>query len=377
MCKEKAIERLQKFLKFYPDTSKTKLAEEIGVDIKTLNLLLTNAYQPSGERGLVDKINGWIDKKENERNALVLGKLKKFIDDSGKSQADIAQGIGISATALSQMLNGQYAGNITNVCDKLELYIRRETERNKYGLTRGLYVENSITKRIWGALKIAHINQKMVAVVGPAGCGKTTTAEEYMQRDNTVIYERMDNVTKTAYLLHRIGKAVGVNLNARNNAILFQRIIAKLDGSQRLLIIDEAQKLEIKEFEVLRDIYDQGRYGRIGIVLMGHENIYDRMFGNKSDLYAQMLSRTFPVRIRDVKDDDIDKIIEAYCPGANGKIKEYLFALGKGKGKFRMITNTLEQAQVYVKLSGREKIGLDDIKKSASYVQEFVNIKID
>jgi len=92
--------------------------------------------------------------------------------------------------------------------------------------------------------------------VGPAGCGKSLAARAYVSEDPNAMYVRVDASHVNATGLRRlVEEASGTRARPYAQGH-FDSLIKRLDGSGRLLIIDEAHRLGFSGCEFLRDLAD-------------------------------------------------------------------------------------------------------------------------
>jgi DNA transposition AAA+ family ATPase len=180
-------------------------------------------------------------------------------------------------------------------------------------------------------------------LTGGAGLGKTVSQREYARRHPTATWLRAQSSTKTAaYAVRQIGQALGVRLPG----CLFDAVsalAASLEGTSRLLIIDEAQHLGAKSLEVVRDLYDMTG---IGIVLSGNGDVHKMVHGTGTAEFAQHFSRLgaeLHVSGAMVTSEDVQAVLGArdMDPGA----LSFLHKLAQGQGGFRSVVKTFQMAR--------------------------------
>ena len=82
----------------------------------------------------------------------------------------------------------------------------------------------------------------------------------------------------------KIGRAT----DGRRSAVM-QELISQLSGSNRLIIIDEADRLSLQALQAIRDLNDQAH---VGIILSGNDKIYKQMLtGQKGREFDQIRTR--------------------------------------------------------------------------------------
>ena len=86
--------------------------------------------------------------------------------------------------------------------------------------------------------------------------------------------------------------------------------IKKLKGTNRVVIVDEAQHLTVRVINHLRCIADESG---VGMAFIGNDEIYTKMHGSGQAAYAQLFSRIADpehVVTHDVKRKDIELLFE-------------------------------------------------------------------
>lgn len=220
-------------------------------------------------------------------NAALQAQLDAYLSEqSGLPQSKAAAMIGVSPTALSQYRNSKYPGDVEAVESKIEEFLRTrsaaaqaEAEKAPY-LSAG-YVPTSVSEDVYKAIQYCQLERGIVVLHGDAGIGKTRGAARFVQ-DNpaNAIYIRCTPVggTLTA-MLRQLGTALKLPAT-RNRLELSMAIHDRLKGTDKVIIIDEAQNLRFDALEELRSLSDPddltGESGT-GICLIGNSEVYSRI----------------------------------------------------------------------------------------------------
>ncbi|MCA9289371.1 MAG: ATP-binding protein [Phycisphaerales bacterium] len=107
-------------------------------------------------------------------------------------------------------------------------------------------------------------------ITGPAGIGKTESLRAArIMRPNSIYHRVLSTERSCLGLIRALARHVGVSMH-RSISVTQTAIIDRLTGSDRALLIDEAQKLEHRALEVLRDIND---CAGVPVVLVGTVNV--------------------------------------------------------------------------------------------------------
>ena len=234
-------------------------------------------------------------------NAELQARVQQYLREHGMSQAKLAQVTGINKAIISQWLRGQYTGDIAGVEQALEEYLRTAVEHEQARETAlpmvatQDYIPTSISEDVYKMIKYCQLERGIMIAHGDAGIGKTKAAQKFV-RDNPTqsIYIQATPSTGTlGNILKLLARALRIP-ETRSKLDLLTNIRAKLDGSNKVIIIDEAQHLKLSALEEIRTLADPntitGQEG-IGIVLIGNTEVYGRMMGRQEARFAQLFSR--------------------------------------------------------------------------------------
>lgn len=210
--------------------------------------------------------------------------LKDYMDENDLSQSQVAAQMGRSTATVNQYLQSKYKGDVKAI-DKLVIQLI-ERARSKAQDVATDFVETPTAKRILEICGLAHAVNDVYLVIGDAGLGKTVSLKRYAQLNANVVMLEVDPTFSAKVLLAELCIALGLQ-PSRNNHENMQSIIKKLKGSERLLIVDEAELLTNKPLEVLRRIHDKSG---IGMVLAGMPRLRANLRGARGQ-YKQLYSR--------------------------------------------------------------------------------------
>lgn len=275
--------------------------------------------------------------------------LKQYIDeqnageDTRSSVNAISRSLGVSAAMLSQFMNEKYPGDNFNLAKKIESFLKRQKERIDYREPIDEIVMTKNVKRVLNVLRICHIEGEMGIITGDAGLSKTTGIMKY-KNDNpggVIIIEAIPGTTAKT-LMSEIHKAVGFS-GEGTQWRLFHEVREKLTGSERLIIIDEAEHLPTSALELNRRIHDMTG---VGIVIAGLPRLLSNIRGKKSD-YRQLYSRIgIKAELNDLEEDDVKMLVQAAIPSSNGLYKHFYKRTQNGRTLTKMIKRAIQVAQV-------------------------------
>lgn len=288
-------------------------------------------------------------------NETIQKRLTEHMKEKGLSQARIAPMVGISPTALSQWRNGKYEGSIEDVESKVEEYLKLERDKtaaeveknhSQYKSLRG-YIPTSISEDIYKLIQFCHFEKGMVIAHGDAGIGKTKGAERYYKENptSTIYIQATPSSGTLGNLLKLLARELRIN-EKQPKLDLILAIKEKLEGANKVIIIDEAQHLKLQALEEIRTLSDpndiSGTKGT-GIVLIGNSEVYSKMLGKQEARFAQLFSRIRMNKYyttKKIKKDDIKLIFE----GAGDEVVDFLHGISQSKWGIRGAVNVYNNA---------------------------------
>lgn len=283
--------------------------------------------------------------------------------DSGLSQKSIAKEIGCSDTALSQWKNGIYPGDVPSLEAKIARWI--DSYRERALSARSLpeaptWVSTQSAERVLAALGYAQIAGDIAIVYGGAGLGKTTAIERYQLTSPNVWHATMTPATATVVpALEEIAEALGLKNIATGAAKIRRAIVAKLKGTQGLLVVDEAQHLGVAALDEIRALHDATG---IGLALVGNEAVYARMTGGNRAAYLDRLFSRIGKRVRLTRSTqaDVNAIISAWKIEPK-ECRQILHDIASKPGGLRGLTKVLRLASMFA-VGAQRDINCDDIR---------------
>ncbi|AHG74234.1 Helix-turn-helix domain protein [Mannheimia sp. USDA-ARS-USMARC-1261] len=212
--------------------------------------------------------------------------LRTLMDSKGYQQKQVAQLLGVSVTTVSLYLKGEYNGNVAEMDRKVSELIERDKAKVVEAKYNAAFVSTLAARRGMEVMAFAHVEGEINVIYGSAGLGKTQMLKEYARRNSSAVLIEVDPSCTPKVLLRKIAEAVGANARGVNNELL-DSIVSKLKGSERLLMIDEAELLSTRSLEFIRRIHD---LTGVGVVLAGMPRLLINLKGKNNEL-AQLYSR--------------------------------------------------------------------------------------
>lgn len=269
------------------------------------------------------------------------------------SQTALAREAGVSATTLSQWLNGRYKGDNEAIAGKLEVWRRNRQAGAAIpaGAAAG-WVETSASRAVDDALLFAQDAGAIAVIYGGAGLGKTTAVKRYAQNNPNVFRVTASPATaKLMAMLESIAAALDLRDIQNRPSLFASEIVRKLTGTRGLLVIDEAQHVSTQALEELRSIHDAAG---VGLAMVGNEAVFARLTGgSRRATFAQLFSRVaFRLRVGGPTRADTDAILSAWSVEGS-KEREWAHQVATLPGGLRGLAHTLRQASMYASAQDR------------------------
>lgn len=272
--------------------------------------------------------------------------IKQIISDEGLMQAQVAKEVGVSASILSQYLNGSYKGDNKGVEIAAKNWLKSRSDKNKVFIEAPLFIETATAKQIFNTLEFARLLGSFAIVYGASGVGKTRSAQEYKHANSNVwMVTASPSRSSLAEILYEITLELGIGDAPRRAGLLARLISKKLERTGGLMIIDEADHLPYAALEEIRILQEETG---IGFVLIVNDKVYNRLRGgvNQAHEFARLWSRVGKkTSIQKCKKADVVAIAKAW--NLDTEDKELMTALneiGGAAGGLRALTQYLRLA---------------------------------
>lgn len=224
------------------------------------------------------------------------------------TQSEAAKAMGLSNGTVSTWRRGKYAGDndrieklVSNFLSKFN-EIKRELKNYKKDFD---FVETSVYRQIETGFTITDLRGEIRVAVGASGIGKTTAIKHLQENDKTIILVEAYRGMQRNRLLVKIANGAGWRLDGRFDD-MFTRLIARLEGTNRPIIIDEAEHLSIQGLDALRRIND---FTGCPILLCGMPVLLKNLQEFQQD-YGYIYNRTsIPIVLKPLTPEDTDKMI--------------------------------------------------------------------
>lgn len=265
------------------------------------------SHYSEADRVKVQRVYAWLgggDKTANAETPLF------------HSKSDLARASHMSASMASQILAGKYTSPPGKHLNRMLDAINLINERQRGIANKIPFVESTVWRLARSVCDRARENHDFGVLFGYVGTGKTSALRQYIADNPGALYLRAFGGLSRSVLMNDLVELVGGHIKTQSkgkyagtNADKKRAVIAAFRGSERLLIIDEAERMAGSCFDDLRDISDDAE---IGIVLAGTEHL-EPLVQDERGRFGQIASRVgfWPPIIKGITEDDAYLIVRA------------------------------------------------------------------
>lgn len=278
--------------------------------------------------------------------------LRNLVDGGRFTFAQVSRETGLSTGVVSGFMNNKYTGDNERVEKALTRWVNKQQSAAELP-EPPRFIETPTVKQIWTAFRYAHLTECIGVVCGNPGVGKSEAAREYRRNnDNVWMITVTPSCSSVLECLTELAYELGMNDAPRRKGPLARALRRRLDGTQGLVIIDEADHLGAETLEELRLLQEATR---VGLVLMGNHRVYSNMTGgNRTVEFARLFSRIAKrVAINKTKKADVTAIADAWNITGE-KERDLLQQIAQKPGALRILSHSLRLAAMTAHGAGHE-----------------------
>ncbi|MEK6798002.1 MAG: ATP-binding protein [Planctomycetota bacterium] len=196
-------------------------------------------------------------------------------------------------TTIGDLVKGKYTEHSDEHVRTLNNWIEQHARRQAVKL-RGNFVSTKVAEDIHHVARLVRENATIGLVYGPTGIGKTCCAQAL---HDTTVGSVLVTVIFGGYhprgLTTLLAQQLGVRATPKGKELDYvptqlERVLSRLKDSHRLIIVDEAHKLNNEAVELLREIHDATG---CPILLLATKDLHDRVDRNADPDRGQIYSR--------------------------------------------------------------------------------------
>ncbi|EAA8037221.1 AAA family ATPase [Salmonella enterica subsp. enterica serovar Oranienburg] len=272
----------------------------------------------------------------------VINTINDLIARDVFTQATIAKEMGVADATLSAFRNGKYTGDNERLTAKLQDWY--DNYQQQVTLPEApQFVVTETVQELQALFLSARLMRCINVVVGEPGVGKTAAARDYCSKANTWMVTLSPAHSSVTECLQELAVAIGLGEIKGGKGPLSRAIRKALAGKKGLVIIDEADHLNIEGFEQMRAIQDATG---VGMVLIGNPEGMSDITGRRNDSLTRLASRMARTcKLNSVLDADVEAIADAWGIKGREELAE-MKSIARKPGALRILTNVLNQAWI-------------------------------
>ncbi len=287
--------------------------------------------------------------------------LRTLVESGETTLTRVAKESGVALSTVSGFMNDKYNGDMEAIGCTLQRWLK------KYHAAAELpepprFVETRTVRQIWTSMRFASLTESIAVICGNPGVGKTEAAREFRRTNNNVwMITVTPSCASVLECLTELAYELAMNDAPRRKGQLSRALRRRLEGTQGLVIIDEADHLGAEVLEELRLLQESAR---IGLVLMGNHRVYSNMTGgNRTVEFARLFSRIAKrTAINKTKIDDVKAIADAWQITGESE-RELLQQIAQKPGALRILNHSLRLAAMTAHGNG-ERVNEDYLRQA-------------
>ncbi|WP_354624869.1 AAA family ATPase [Psychromonas sp. MME2] len=273
--------------------------------------------------------------------------INTLINSSSYTQAQISRETSIGKTRLSQFLSNSYTGDNAPIISTLSQWLELHTNKQSVMPSAPDFVKTTTAKQVISTLRYAQASRGdgMSVVMGAPGVGKSAAAKYYADNaPNCWLVVASPSLSSLVGFFYELAMELGIDNPPRRANSLCHVIRHRLEGTNGLIVIDEADHLQLEVIEELRVM--QQKVG-VGLALVGNPTVYGKMVGDSRKVDLSRLESRIAKRlsIPKVKQSDITSIATAWGLTSDVELDLINNIAGK-RGQLRKLSHTLRLASM-------------------------------
>ena len=235
-------------------------------------------------------------------------RFEDFLKRSGQSQEGIAKSLGISGSAVSTWRKNAYKGDNGRVESLINIYLDRQEsmEKESKGMKEDFdFVPTSVYENVIKGAAVARVRHGIRVVIGKSGVGKTTALKQIKADDESVILLKAYPGIRKNRVLAKLCREAGLSGRGSFDDC-FEELCTRLNGTGRLIAIDESEHLPIDAVDAIRCLND---FAGVPIIFAGLPKFLEILRTYQYE-YAYVYNRiSIPVETGILNSDDVERLV--------------------------------------------------------------------
>jgi hypothetical protein len=203
--------------------------------------------------------------------------VEKWRKANNYSMATIAKRTGFHEGTISKYLSDTYNGDATEIertlMDIMESDSRKQTWKE-------FYFDTEVSETTFGMLDLIRTSCDIGLITGAAGLGKSTASRKYATQNKSAIFiELSEGLGDNHSIIRKLFDSLDIrNFNRVKGGITRGEFLTnRLKNSERIIIIDQAQRATLSGLRWLFDLHD---LAGVPIALIGNPEVLTRIAGS-------------------------------------------------------------------------------------------------
>lgn len=275
-------------------------------------------------------------------NPILIKELLALRADLNATNGELAQQLGIpnvTLTFLSKYLND----NLDRVVEGFEALAFDVIKSIRQRIAFGTEIfEHSVTRRMANTFNLIRKTGDIALITSPAGNGKTCGRNLYQIANPSTVVINLNATTRHASKVEGALFSQVEHRDWKGQCSRFDYLVKRFKGSSRLLIVDNAQRLDSSGRQFLFDFHDEAD---CPIGMIGNPETLDRIRTND-----QQYSRIGIYANYELRDDELpacsQRVAHQYSNAATAEaIADLVAYIAAREGRLRAVRKTVVLAQ--------------------------------
>jgi len=267
--------------------------------------------------------------------------LQAFQDKNGLTLKQLGARLGKNEGFVSKYLNGVGEGNIAAFEKRVKDMLERESRKRTW---ESVYFHTDAVEACYTVFDLVREASDIGLITSEAGIGKSMAVHQYMIEHKTVIGFTAIEGSGSQYDVQR-GIATCLDMRKFNprSCRLSDYLREKLAGSERLVIIDNAQRIFLSGLRWIMDFHDATG---VSFCLVGNPEVMERLEGRDQLVSRIGIKKDITSALGNEKwiDDAADRMVAAMWPKAASEIAILAHEAARKSGHLRTLNKQLRIA---------------------------------
>lgn len=270
-------------------------------------------------------------------------RLAAYRDANELSNADLGRELGCSPTQVSKYLNAVFEGDVEKIEAKAEDVLRTAPIRRLVNVET---FDTCVTRLVEGSIRTIQETNQFALLHGPAGIGKSVGVARFQAANPTaILITLLQDCCNAHFVAKKIFDAVKTRGFANSGLNRMEFIISSLKDSNRVVIIDNAQRMTSSARKWLFDFHDATT---CPVVLIGNPEVLAPI--NANDQQFSRIGLATPVKLNAKDIPDIARrILDQMCPEDADILAPYAVTVASKRGHLRALRNEITLAKYFMK----------------------------